>query len=39
MALKEYAKEAIGLTEQELVFSTWGSGSAESDTTPVPRES
>jgi hypothetical protein len=39
MALKEYAKEAIGLTEQELVFSTWSPESAESDTTAVPRES
>ena len=25
MALKEYAKEAIGLTEQDLVFSGWSS--------------
>jgi hypothetical protein len=39
MALKEYAKEAIGLTEQELVFSTWSSEPQANDTTPVPRES
>ena len=39
MALKEYAKEAIGLTEQELVFSAWSSEPQASDTTPVPRES
>jgi len=39
MGLKEYAKEAIGLTEQELVYSALSSEAEASDTAPVPRES
>jgi len=38
MALKEYATEAIGLTEQELVFSTWSSEPEISESKQVPRE-
>jgi hypothetical protein len=37
MALKEYAKEAIGLTEQDLVFSGWSSEAA-TDATHATRE-